>query len=359
MIFHLLYSLHDVWPVLNVFHYITFRTIYSTITAFCIVFFLGERFIQRVKHMQMGQVIRDDGPKGHLSKAGTPSMGGVLIVGAIVSSTLLWADLKEVFVWICLIVLTGFGFIGLVDDILKIKMRSSKGLSGRWKLVGQAFFCIMAFYVLFADGSWDTKLSVPFFKHIRPDLGIFYFLFALLVVIGASNAVNLTDGLDGLATGPFVVAAAVYTLFSYLAGNIAIATYLQIPYVPGAGELSVFCGAMVGSGLGFLWYNSYPASIFMGDAGSLSMGGAIGAVAVLIKQELLLVIVGGVFVAEALSVIIQVGYFKATGGKRVFRMAPLHHHFELSGWNEPKVIVRFWIVSIILGLLAISTLKLR
>ncbi|MGQ9499150.1 MAG: phospho-N-acetylmuramoyl-pentapeptide-transferase [Dissulfurimicrobium sp.] len=359
MIFHLLYPLHELFPVFNVFRYITFRTIYSTITAFLIVFFLGDWFIDKLKAMQMGQVIRDDGPKAHLLKAGTPSMGGILIVGAIVVSTLLWADLKEIFIWISLIILAGFGGIGLIDDILKIRRHSSRGLPGRWKLAGQAFFCIVAGYILVVDGYWGTYLSVPFFKSILPDIGVFYFFFALFVVIGASNAVNLTDGLDGLATGPFVVAAAVYTLFSYLAGHVVIAEYLHIPYVPGAGELAVFCGAMVGAGLGFLWYNSYPASIFMGDVGSLAIGGGLGSVAVLIKEELLLVIVGGVFVMEALSVIIQVSYFKATGGKRVFKMAPLHHHFELLGINEPKVIVRFWIVAIILGLLAISTLKLR
>jgi phospho-N-acetylmuramoyl-pentapeptide-transferase len=359
MIFHLLYPLHELFPVFNVFRYITFRTIYSTITAFSIVFFLGDWFIDRLKAMQMGQVIRDDGPKAHLLKAGTPSMGGILIVGAIAVSTLLWADLKEIFIWISLIILIGFGGVGLADDILKIRWHSSRGLPGRWKLAGQAFFCIVAGYILVVEGYWGTYLSVPFFKSILPDIGVFYFFFAVFVVIGASNAVNLTDGLDGLATGPFVVAAAVYTLFSYLAGHVVIAEYLHIPYVPGAGELAVFCGAMVGAGLGFLWYNSYPASIFMGDVGSLAMGGGLGSVAVLIKEELLLVIVGGVFVMEAMSVIIQVGYFKATGGKRVFKMAPLHHHFELLGINEPKVIVRFWIVAIILGLLAISTLKLR
>ncbi|MGB9711555.1 MAG: phospho-N-acetylmuramoyl-pentapeptide-transferase [Dissulfurimicrobium sp.] len=359
MIFYLLYPLHEFWPVFNVFRYITFRTIYATVMAFLVVFLLGDWFIKRLRAMQMGQVIRQDGPKAHLSKAGTPSTGGVLIVGAIAFSTLLWADLKEIYIWICLIVLLGFGAIGLADDILKIKRRNSRGLPGRWKLVCQAFFCAVAGYILFVDGYWGSYLSIPFFKNIRPDIGMFYFFFAMLVVIGASNAVNLTDGLDGLATGPFVVAAAVYTLFSYLAGHVVIAEYLQIPYVPGAGELAVFCGAMVGAGLGFLWYNSYPASIFMGDSGSLAMGGALGTVAVLIKQELLLVIVGGIFVVEALSVIIQVGYYKATGGRRVFKMAPLHHHFELLGVNEPKVIVRFWIVAIILGLLAISTLKLR
>jgi len=359
VLFHLLYPLHEIWPVFNVFRYITFRTIYSAVTALCLVLFLGPWFIEKMKELQMGQVIRNDGPAGHLAKAGTPSMGGILIVGAIMAATLLWADLGNIYIWVCLFILAGYGAIGLVDDLLKIRRKNSAGLRGRRKLACQALLVIAAAWLVSSTGDWDTHLSVPFFKNFRPDLGIMYGLFALMVVIAASNAVNLTDGLDGLATGPFVVAASVYTLFSYLAGHATLAQYLQIPSVPGAGELAIFCGAMVGAGLGFLWYNSYPASIFMGDVGSLAMGGALGAVAVLAKQEILLVIVGGLFVAEALSVILQVGYFKATRGKRIFRMAPLHHHFELAGWAEPKVIVRFWIVSILLGLVAVSTLKLR
>jgi phospho-N-acetylmuramoyl-pentapeptide-transferase len=359
MLFHLLYPFHEIWPVFNVFRYITFRTIYAAVTALILVLFLGPWFIDKMASLQMGQIIREDGPAAHLAKAGTPSMGGILIVGAIVVATLLWADLENLFIWVCLLILVGYGAIGLVDDILKVRRRNSSGLSGRLKLFGQIVFILAAAGIISAGGTWDTHLSVPFFKNFQPDLGLLYGLFAILVVMGASNAVNLTDGLDGLAIGPFVVAASVYALFTYLAGHSALAEYLQLPSVPGAGELSIFCGAMVGAGLGFLWYNSYPASIFMGDAGSLALGGALGAVAVLAKQEILLAIVGGIFVAEAASVILQVGYFKVTGGKRIFRMAPLHHHFELKGWEEPKVIIRFWIVAILLGLVAVSTLKLR
>jgi phospho-N-acetylmuramoyl-pentapeptide-transferase len=359
MLFHLLYPLHDTWPLFNVFRYITFRTIYSAVTALMLVLFLGPWFIRKMQALQMGQIVRDDGPKRHLAKAGTPSMGGVLIVGAIVTASLLWADLKNLYIWTCLLILVGYSGIGLADDLLKIRRRDSHGLPGKWKIAGQVFFVVLAGALISLQGYWDTHLNVPFFKNFHPDLGVLYGLFALFVVIGSSNAVNLTDGLDGLAIGPFIVAAGVYVLFSYLAGHAALAGYLQIPSVPGTGELSVFCGAMVGAGLGFLWYNSYPATIFMGDAGSLALGGALGSVAVLAKQEILLVIVGGIFVLEALSVILQVCYFKASGGKRIFRMAPIHHHFELAGWAEPKVIVRFWIVSILLGLLAISTLKLR
>ncbi len=358
MFFHLLYPLHETWPIFNVFRYITFRTIYSAVTALALVLFLGPWFIQKMRLMQLGEVIRTEVPDRHQKKAGTPTMGGLLILGAILSATLLWADLTNIYIWIALLVTTGCGVIGLVDDTMKIK-KIGNGLPGRWKLVGQAVLVIAASYLISTQGHWDTRLSVPFFKYVRPDLGAFYGLFALFVIVGTSNAVNLTDGLDGLAIGPFVVAAAVYALFAYLAGHVGLAKYLQIHYVPGVGELAVFCGAMVGAGLGFLWYNAYPAEIFMGDVGSLALGGALGTVAVLCKQEILLILVGGVFVAEALSVILQVGYFKLTGGRRIFRMAPLHHHFELLGWKEPKVIVRFWIISILLGFLAVSTLKLR
>ena len=359
MLFHLLYPLHDIWPGFNVFRYITFRTIYSAVTALSMMLVLGPPFVRYMSKKQMGQVIRKDGPARHLAKAGTPSMGGILIIGSIVTATILWADLRDLYVWIGLLILVSYGAIGLVDDVLKIKKQNSIGLQGRWKLLWQGVFILIAIWIIAAHGHWDTRLSIPFFKNFRPDIGMFYGLFALFVVVGTSNAVNLTDGLDGLAIGPFAVAAAVYTLFTYLAGHSALAHYLQIPSVPGAGELAVFCGAMVGAGLGFLWYNTYPAEIFMGDVGSLGLGGALGTVAVLSKQEILLVIVGGIFVVEALSVILQVGYFKATGGKRIFRMAPIHHHFELLGWKEPKVIVRFWIVSVLLGMVAISTLKLR
>ncbi len=359
MLFHLLYPLHINCALFNVFRYITFRTIYAAITALGLVLIFGPWFIRKMRAMQMGQVIREDGPQSHFSKAGTPSMGGILIVGSILVSTILWADLTNPYIWISLLILAGFASIGLTDDLLKIKRKNSAGLHGRWKLVFQSFFVLVAIILLGFKGQWNTHLSLPFLKNIHPDVGAFYVIFALLVIVGASNAVNLTDGLDGLAIGPFIVAAAVYTLFCYLAGHASLAQYLQITWVPGAGELAIFCGAMVGAGLGFLWYNAYPAEIFMGDVGSLALGGALGTVAVLAKQEFLLVIVGGVFVAEALSVILQVTFFKLTGGRRIFRMAPLHHHFELKGWKEPKVIVRFWIVSVLLGLIAVSTLKLR
>jgi len=359
MLYHLLYPLHIHFPLLNVFRYITFRTIYAAVTALAITLFLGPWFIRKIKELQFGQVVREDGPKRHLKKSGTPSMGGILINFAIMASTLLWGDLTNLYLWVCMIILAGFGAIGFCDDFLKVRKKSSDGLEGRWKLIVQALLVCICAVILIKSGHWDTRLSVPFFKNLRPDLGLFYIFFAFLVVAGSSNAVNLTDGLDGLATGPFVISSAVYTLFCYLAGHSGLANYLQIPYVPGVGELSVFCGAMVGAGLGFLWYNSYPAEIFMGDVGSLTMGGMLGIVAVLSKQEILLAIVGGVFVAEALSVALQVGYFKITKGRRIFKMAPLHHHFEMLGWPEPKIIVRFWIISVLLGLVAISTLKLR
>ncbi len=359
MLFHLLYPLHVSWPFFNVFKYITFRTIYAAVTALTIMLWLTPWFIAKMQAMQMGQVVRDDGPERHLSKAGTPSMGGVLIISSIMISTLLWADLGNIYIWISLLIIGGYCATGIIDDLKKIRQKNSKGLSGRKKLFLQTMFVGVAALIIYRWGAWDTHLSFPFFKNLRPDLGIFYLIFAAFVVVGSSNAVNLTDGLDGLATGPFVITASVYALFCYLAGHATLARYLQIPSVPGAGELAIFCGAMAGAGLGFLWFNTYPAEIFMGDSGSLAMGGALGCVAVLSKQEIILAIAGGVFVMEALSVMAQVGYFKLTGGKRIFRMAPIHHHFELKGWPEPKVIVRFWIISILLGLLAVSTLKLR
>ena len=359
MLFHLLYPLHQAWPFFNVFKYITFRTIYAAVTALTIMLLLTPWFIRTMQKMQMGQIIRDDGPERHLSKAGTPSMGGVLIINSIMISTLLWADLGNIYIWVSLLIVGGYCATGIQDDLLKIRKKNSKGLPGKYKLFSQTFFVAAAAFIIYKYGAWDTHLSFPFFKNLRPDLGIYYLLFAAFVVVGASNAVNLTDGLDGLATGPFVITASVYALFCYLAGHATLARYLQIPSVPGAGELAIFCGAMAGAGLGFLWFNTYPAEIFMGDSGSLAMGGALGCVAVLSKQEIILAIAGGVFVMEALSVMAQVGYFKLTGGRRIFRMAPIHHHFELKGWPEPKVIVRFWIISILLGLLAVSTLKLR
>jgi len=359
MLYHLLYPLHTSFIGFNVFRYITFRSICGAITAFLIMIVIGPWFIRKMQKMQIGQVVRDDGPASHLAKQGVPTMGGVLILSAIIMSTLCWARLDSSIVWLLLFVIIFFGFIGGLDDYRKISKKSSDGLSARGKLFLQfAGAAVVGLFVILHPG-FDGHLSVPFLKNIQPDLGWFYIIFTMLVIVGASNAVNLTDGLDGLATGPTIVSAAVYLVFSYLAGNIVMADYLQIPYVAGSGELSVFCGAMVGACLGFLWFNAYPAQMFMGDVGSLALGGSLGAVAIIIKQEMLLAIVGGIFVMEAVSVIMQVGYFKLTKGRRIFLMAPFHHHYEKKGWHETKVVVRFWIVSIILGFLALATLKLR
>ena len=359
MLYHLLYPLHTSISVFNVFRYITFRTIYAALTAFLICFILGPWVIRTLTHMQIGQYIRDDGPQTHLSKAGTPTMGGTLIVFSIVLSMLLWGDLTNVFIWIVLFVIVGFAAIGFMDDYLMLIKKQSKGLSARSKFGLQILLAALTavFVVLIPD--FSTQITFPFFKNIAPDLGWGYVPFAVLVIVGASNAVNLTDGLDGLAIGPVVIAAATYMVLAYVAGHIKIAEYLQINYVAGGGELAIFCGAMAGAGMGFLWFNAYPAQIFMGDVGSLSLGAGLGAIAVITKHEILLALVGGLFVIEALSVIFQVSFFKVTSGKRIFRMAPLHHHFELKGWPEPKVIVRFWIIAIALALLAMSTLKLR
>jgi phospho-N-acetylmuramoyl-pentapeptide-transferase len=359
MLYHLLYPLHTLFSVLNVFRYITFRTIYASLTAFFICFFLGPWVIERLTQMQVGQYIRDDGPQSHLGKAGTPTMGGVLILAAITLSTLLWSDLTDPFIWIALLVLVGFGAVGFMDDYLMQIKKQSKGLSVRGKLLLQAGVALLAGIWVYLTPNFSTEVTVPFFKTVTPDLGWGYIVFAMLVIVGASNAVNLTDGLDGLAIGPVIIAATTYMVFAYTAGHVKIANYLQITYVPGCGELAVLCGAMAGAGLGFLWFNAYPAQVFMGDTGSLSLGATLGVIAVITKQEILLALVGGLFVIEALSVIFQVGFFKMTSGRRIFRMAPLHHHFELKGWPEPKVIVRFWIIAIALALLAMSTLKLR
>lgn len=359
MIYHLLYPLHTTISAFNVFRYITFRTIYASLTAFLICFFLGPWMIRKLSGMQVGQYIREDGPQTHLQKAGTPTMGGTLIIIAVALSTLLWADLTNAFVWIVLLVLLGFGLIGFIDDYLMQVKKHSKGLTGRGKLILQILLALLTGYLLVLNPDFNTQVAIPFFKKATPDLGWWYVLFAAFVMVGASNAVNLTDGLDGLAIGPTIVAASTYMIFAYVAGHIKIADYLQINYVALSGEITIFCGALAGAGLGFLWYNAYPAQVFMGDVGSLSLGGSLGAVAVITKQEILLVLVGGLFVIEALSVIFQVGFFKMTKGKRIFRMAPLHHHFELKGWPEPKVIVRFWIIAIALALLSMSTLKLR
>ena len=359
MLYHLLYPLHTTLSVFNVFRYITFRTIYASLTAFFICFLLGPWIIRKLNGLQVGQYIRDDGPQSHLSKAGTPTMGGLLIVFSIVTSVLLWSDLTNYFTWIVLFVIIGYGLVGFIDDYLMQVKKRSKGLNVRNKLMLQFGLALIAGYLVYASPDFSTQVTIPIFKNLSPDLGWGYILFAAFVIVGASNAVNLTDGLDGLAIGPVIIAATTYMIFAYVAGHIKIANYLQINYVVGSGEVAILCGTLAGAGMGFLWFNAYPAQIFMGDVGSLSLGAGLGTIAVITKQEILLVLVGGLFVVEALSVIFQVGFFKMTSGRRIFKMAPLHHHFELKGWPEPKVIVRFWIIAIALALLAMSTLKLR
>jgi phospho-N-acetylmuramoyl-pentapeptide-transferase len=358
MLYHLLYPLASSVKLFNIFKYLTFRTIYSMITALIVTFVLGPWIIRKLESLQARQIIRTDGPESHLKKQGTPTMGGVMILAGIVIPTLLWADLSNTYVWLTLFIIVGYGLIGFIDDYKKVVKKNPKGLSPRQKMFWQMLLGGVFGIILFSTPGFSRELYFPFFKNLHPDLWIFFIPFVMLVVVGASNAVNLTDGLDGLAIGPVAINAATYLLFTYVAGNIKLSTYLQIPYVVGAGELAVVCGALVGSGIGFLWYNSYPAEVFMGDVGSLSLGGGLGALAVITKQEMLLVIVGGVFVVEALSVIFQVGSYKYRG-KRIFRMAPIHHHFELKGVAEPKIIVRFWIITLILALVAISTLKMR
>lgn len=359
MLYYFLYPLHTTISAFNVFRYITFRTIYAGLTAFLICFLLGPWVIRKLGDKQIGQYIRDDGPEAHYKKAGTPTMGGILILFSIIISTLLWASLTSHFVWIVLLVTVGFGTIGFIDDYFMQIKKQSKGLSVRSKFIFQTIIALLAGILVYAHPDFSTEITIPFLKNISPDPGWGYILFAALVIVGTSNAVNLTDGLDGLAIGPVIVAAVTYMVFAYVSGHIKIAQYLQINYVAGSGELAVFCGAMAGAGLGFLWFNAYPAQIFMGDVGSLPIGAMLGTVAVITKQEILLLVVGGLFVVEALSVIFQVSFFKMTNGRRIFKMAPLHHHFELKGWPEPKVIVRFWIIAITLALISISTLKLR
>jgi len=362
MLFHLLYPLADQFAFFNVFRYLTFRTGGAVITALVVSFVIGPPLIRMLRKRQAeGQPIRDDGPEGHLlTKRGTPTMGGFLILSALIVSTLLWADLSNGFIWVALLVTVSYGAIGFLDDFRKVVYRDSKGLPGKGKLLLQVA-------IAFSAALWINELTppelrdmlaVPFFKDLLLNLGVAYTLLAILVVVGASNAVNLTDGLDGLAIVPVMIATGVFALIAYLAGNAIFSNYLQIHYVPGAGELAVFCGALVGAGLGFLWFNAPPARVFMGDTGSLSLGGALGAMSVITKHELVLAIVGGLFVLETVSVIVQVVSFKLTG-RRVFRMAPLHHHFEKKGWAEPTIVIRFWIIASILALAGLSTLKLR
>jgi len=359
VLFHLLYPLHIDYSFFNVFRYITFRTIYATVTALVICFIVGPWLIQKLQAMRIGQPIREDGPNSHLSKQGTPMMGGILIIFAVVISTLLWANLTVQYIWLVLLVFLGYGLIGFLDDYRKLTRSNSKGVPGKVRLAGEIAIALFVGVILYVKPDFSSLVTIPFFKTVLPDLGWGYILLSVFIIVGAANAVNLTDGLDGLAIGPAITCFITYLLFAYFAGNIKISGYLQLPYVAGTGELAVFCGAVVGAGIGFLWYNTYPAQVFMGDVGSLSLGGALGTVAVVTKQEILLAIVGGIFVLETFSVIFQVGWFKISHGHRIFRMAPIHHHFELKGWPEPKVIVRFWIISILLALLAMSTLKIR
>ena len=361
MLYYLLYSMHQYLSVLNVTRYITFRTAAATFTALLISLALGPVLIRKLREFQIGQVIRHEGPASHRPKAGTPTMGGLLILTAAIVPTLLWADLTNVYIWIAMLSTLLFGAIGFLDDYLKITRRSHHGLRPRFKMGGQVIVGVavgVALLVLARYELYNTRLIFPFFKNLIPDLGWFYLPFAAFVLVSASNTVNLTDGLDGLAISSFAVAASAFTAMAYVTGHRQFAEYLLIVRFPPAAELTVFCGALVGASLGFLWFNSYPAEIFMGDVGSLALGGALGTVSILIKQELLLPLVGGIFVLEGLSVIIQVGSFKLTG-QRVFKMAPLHHHFELIGWSEPKVITRFLIVAIVFALCSLATLKLR
>ena len=361
MLFYLLYSFHTQVSVLNVTRYITFRTAAASLTALAISLALGPWMIRRLRDFQIGQVIRQEGPTSHRPKAGTPTMGGLLILTAALVPTLLWADLTNVYVWIAVLTTAAFGGVGLVDDYLKIVGRDHHGLRPRYKIACQALIALtvgLVMLVLAGQAQYNTRLIFPFFKWLIPDLGWGYVPFTVLVLVAWSNAVNLTDGLDGLAISTFAIAAATFTALAYVTGHRVLAEYLLLVRFAPAAELTVFCGALVGASLGFLWYNAYPAEIFMGDVGSLALGAAIGTVAMLIKQELLLVIVGGVFVVEVLSVVIQVASFKLTG-RRVFRMAPLHHHFELIGWSEPKVIARFVIAAVICALFSLTTLKLR
>ena len=362
MLYNLLVPLADDYLIFNLFRYLTFRSGGAVMTALFISFVLGPTVISWLKSKQgEGQPIREDGPESHLlTKKGTPTMGGFLILIAIITSTLLWADLTNGYVWILLLVTAGFGAIGFADDFLKLTQRNTKGLPGRFKLLAQVAIGVAAaiWVVYLSPETINTHLAVPVFKGLLLNLGWFYVPFVVFVLVGASNSVNLTDGLDGLAIVPVMIVASCFALIAYLIGNSFFSEYLQVHYVPGTGDMAVFCGAMVGASLGFLWYNAPPAMVFMGDTGSLSCGGALGAVAVITKHELVLAIIGGLFVLETVSVIVQVASFKMTG-RRVFRMAPLHHHFEKKGWAEPTIVIRFWIIASILALVGLSTLKLR
>jgi len=344
----------------NVVSYITMRSILSVLTALVLSLWMGPRMIRGLQRLQIGQTVRDDGPESHLSKSGTPTMGGVLILAAILISIFLWTDLTNRYVWVVIAVLAGFGLIGLIDDYRKVVRKDPTGLPARWKYFWQSVVAAtVACYLLYSSQQpAETALLIPFFKDVMPQLGLWYLLLAYFVIVGTSNAVNLTDGLDGLAIMPTILIAGALGAFAYVTGHVNFAAYLQIPYIPEAAELTVVCAAIAGAGLGFLWFNTYPAQVFMGDVGSLALGAVLGVIAIMVRQELVLFIMGGVFVIETVSVMLQVGSYKIRG-KRIFRMAPIHHHYELKGWPEPRVIVRFWIISLILVLIGLATLKLR
>lgn len=358
MLLYYLYPLSEFMGALNVLKYITLRSFGALLTALVLFFFFGGPWIRFLKQRQFGQIIRDDGPESHLGKKGTPTMGGVLVVGCTLFSVLIWGNLVNPYIWACVFVFLGMGLIGFIDDYRKVIKKDPKGFPGRYKIILEVVICLATALWLYGYVGLDTKLYFPFVKGVAIELSFLYLFLTVLVLVGAANAVNLTDGLDGLAAVPSMTSFLTYGLFVYIVGHSVIATYLQFPFVSGAGEVTVICAAVVGACLGFLWFNTYPAEIFMGDVGSLSLGGLLGLVALIAKQEILLIVIGGLFVMETLSVIAQVLSFKMTG-RRVFRMAPLHHHYELKGLSEPKIIVRFWIISIILALFAMATLKLR
>ncbi|MDP4536489.1 phospho-N-acetylmuramoyl-pentapeptide-transferase [Alkalimonas collagenimarina] len=344
----------------NVFSYLTFRSILGVLTALILSVYLGPRLIARLQRMQIGQMVRNDGPESHFSKQGTPTMGGLLILGSVLVSTLLWANLSNKYVWVVLFVLVSFGAIGFVDDYRKVIRKDPQGLIARWKYFWQSVFAIITalFIYMTAEQSAETALLVPFFKDVMPQLGLLFLALSYFVIVGTSNAVNLTDGLDGLAIVPVIMVSGAFAIIAYASGNVVFSSYLNIPYLPHTSELVVLCSALIGAGLGFLWFNTYPAQVFMGDVGSLALGAVLGVIAILVRQELILFIMGGVFVMETLSVILQVGSYKLRG-QRIFRMAPIHHHYELKGWPEPRVIVRFWILSVMFVLIGLATLKLR
>ncbi|MEE2000856.1 phospho-N-acetylmuramoyl-pentapeptide-transferase [Alkalimonas sp. MEB108] len=344
----------------NVFSYLTFRSILGILTALLLSVYFGPKLIARLQSMQIGQMVRNDGPESHFSKQGTPTMGGLLILGSVLVSTLLWANLSNKYVWVVLFVLVSFGTIGFIDDYRKVIRKDPQGLIARWKYFWQSVFAIITALFLFltAEQPAETALLVPFFKDVMPQLGLMFLLLSYFVIVGTSNAVNLTDGLDGLAIVPVIMVAAAFAVIAYASGNVVFSGYLNIPHLPHTSELVVLCSALIGAGLGFLWFNTYPAQVFMGDVGSLALGAVLGVIAILVRQELILFIMGGVFVMETLSVILQVGSYKLRG-QRIFRMAPIHHHYELKGWPEPRVIVRFWILSVMFVLVGLATLKLR